>query len=239
MKERPILFSGPMVRKLLAGEKTQTRRLMNPQPWFDSNWGTRVGMSGSWRYGSPRAQGLSDKGDLWSVEFNADNQRRACTAEAYGWGAGAGCPYGQPGDRLWVRETWAAHWMYDDLSPSEIPAKGEGNNYWYAADPEGSRGSDGSPAEGRRGRWRPSIHMVRSTSRITLEVTEVRVQRLQDIGEEDAKAEGVQPAPFCKAGRPAGMEHVEAFEDLWNEINGPGAWDLNPWVWAVSFEVRP
>jgi hypothetical protein len=90
--------------------------------------------------------------------------------------------------------------------------------------------------------WVPNIFLPRWASRITLEVTEVRVQRLQEISEEGAKAEGVLPAPFCKAGRPDGMEHVEAFEDLWDSINGerPGcSWDANPWVWAISFRRLP
>jgi hypothetical protein len=85
-------------------------------------------------------------------------------------------------------------------------------------------------------RWRPSIHMPRWASRLTLKATGVRVERLRDISEEDARAEGVTAAPFCKAGRPAGQEHVEAFEGLWRSINGAESWDLNPWVWVVSFK---
>jgi hypothetical protein len=86
-------------------------------------------------------------------------------------------------------------------------------------------------------RWRPSIYMPRWASRITLEITSVRVERLGDISEDDARAEGVAPVPFCKAGRRDGLEHVEAFENLWDRINGKRAsWASNPWVWVVAFQ---
>lgn len=143
-------------------------------------------------------------------------------------------PYGQPGDRLWVRETWrpeaskrAVGW---ELS---YPADGARLFADLAVVPHTWR----RPKAALTGNV-PGIHMPRWASRLTLDVTEVRVQRLQELSEEDAKAEGVQPAPFCKSGRPAGMEHVEAFEDLWQSINGERAsWASNPWVWCVSFKL--
>jgi hypothetical protein len=198
MKERPILFSAPMVRAILAGQKTQTRRALAPD-LFISSGGAVVRMASA----GPATTGIRE----------------------------AHCPYWrQPGDRLWVREAWA--WSGDGAIPAfDRVRKGE---VWFRADPE--RTSPGI-------RWRPSIHMPRWASRITLEVTGVRVERLQDISEADAQAEGVTPKwePGCSGRlmealggfsfRPA----ASAYADLWEQINGPGSWDANPWVWVVEF----
>lgn len=206
VKERPILFSAPMVRALLDGSKTQTRRVVKPVIHCPE-WGHAVGrVGGAWRYGSPAALGLRERGDHWSVVLEGDVLQRMCTQEAYGWGAGSGCPYGQPGDRLWVRETWA---------PLTI-------GHAYCADPVWNS----SPS----GRWHPSIHMPRAASRIDLEITGVRVERLQNISEADAKAEGcpgLAPMGFC-------LSRIE-YRELWEAINGPGSWAANPWVWVVEF----
>lgn len=138
------------------------------------------------------------------------------------------CPYGKPGDRLWVRETWKTHSTFDHLPPRDVPE----SNLFYAADeprysPSGSR-------------WRPSIHMPRWASRITLEVTGVRVERLQDLREEDAIAEGVDSdlcrASIGKAPLKQGYLPICAFSYLWDQINGAGSWDANPWVWVVEFQ---
>lgn len=194
MKERPILFSGPMVRAVLDGKKTQTRRVVKPEV--------------------TTAMALGHIESEWEA-----------------------CPYArQPGERLWVRETWALEdcgadgkrviWQADRAAAWVMPGDKLGEVFYL-------------PSDYHPPRWRPSIHMPRWASRLTLEVTEVRVQRLQDISEEDARAEGVEAAPFCKVGRPPGMEHIEAFEDLWQAINGerPGcSWEANPWVWAVTFQ---
>ena len=165
MKERPILFSGPMVRALVAGTKTQTRRLCK-EP-------------------------------------------------------GAAPPYGAPGDRLWVKETWAAPHAADHLKPSEVPRD---QPIRYAAD-------------GDLGDWRarPSLFMPRWASRITLEVTAVRVERLQAIGVDDAHAEGVAHAT---PGTP-GVDAVSAYRAVWETIHGPRAWEADPWVWVVSFRPAP
>ena len=165
MRERPILFSAPMVRAILAGTKTQTRRVCKGQ------------------------RELSNVHD-----FQIDR-----------------CPYGQLGDRLWVRETWLRHSV-------NVP-----NDYLYRAD----HPDDGTigPAHGG---WKPSIHMPRWASRITLEITDVRVERLQDISARDAWAEGITPSPD--------VDPYHEYRDLWESINGPGSWDANPWVWAVSFK---
>lgn len=166
MAERPILFNTAMVRAILAGTKTQTRRVVKHSP-------------------AP-----------WNREHTAWDMTR--------------CPYGQPGDRLWVRETWA-------------PLT---NGYAYAADPIWNA----SPS----GRWRPRIHMPRAASRILLEVTGVCAQRLQDISDADAKAEGVALTP-----RTCTMYDGiwrDAYRDLWESINGKFSWSRNPWLWVVEFK---
>jgi hypothetical protein len=134
------------------------------------------------------------------------------------------------GDRLWIKETWAA--LLDDLTLrlDGKPQRGDLVRYRATYDTR-------EPGFV----WRSPLFMPRWASRLTLEVTDVRVERLQEISEEDARAEGVQPAPFCKAGRPNGMEHVEAFENLWESINGKVfPWSSDPPVWVVSFRrVEP
>lgn len=225
MKERPILFNGPMVRALLDGSKTQTRRALNPQPVWQPNWGTSIGMNGTWRVGSPAEMGLSERGDRWSATFDEDTRRRYAKEEAYGWGARAGCPYGQPGDRLWVREThapqsdcwgaWERSMQYGSRQDSPI--------IHFAAD---------QGIQPFIEKWRPSIHMPRWASRITLEVVSVRVERLQDISEADAIAEGVRNSLHCPGGRFAN----ENYAHLWWTINGDGSWESNPWVWVIEFK---
>lgn len=197
MKERPILFSAPMVRALLARTKTQTRRLVKPQA------GRIVGDL----LGQPK----------WYLDGDPDRVIR--------------CPYGVPGDRLWVKETWARRLDEDHLSPSKL----EGKWAWYWADPQ----TCNTGCAGAAGKKRVSIHMPRWASRITLEVTEVRVQRLQDISEEDARAEGMAVWDY-DASAPGGAMGCTGYARLWNVINGVGAWETNPWVWAISFRrVEP
>jgi hypothetical protein len=189
MKERPIIFSAPMVRAILAGTKTQTRRV--------------VKNTGMYAIDAPIHGEETAKRELLALATR--------------------CPYGQPGGRLWVRETWA-----------QPDRRSAGFSPWvYAANYQ----------ERPSHRWRPSIHMPRCASRILLDVTAVRVERLQDISEADALAEGVTPKwePGCSGRlmealggfsfRPA----ASAYADLWESINGPGSWDANPWVWMVEF----
>ncbi|WP_333907533.1 hypothetical protein [Delftia acidovorans] len=204
MRERPILFSGPMVRALLAGKKTQTRRVVKPQP--DS---THSGFP-YWNVGGYRAswcRSAADGGPL--VPANP-----------------LLCPYGQPGDRLWVRETFGHFERNENFKP--------GCEVFYRA--------DGNCLELEP--WRPSIHMPRWASRITLEITCVRVERLQDISEADARAEGIE----CMAGDPEcgyrnyldqtgqdwSLSPRESFQSLWESINGPASWSANPWVWPLD-----
>ena len=201
MKERPILFSAPMVRAILAGGKTQTRRIIKPQPNFIGS--------------------MSD----------------ACTPFKTldaGLHAQITPPYGQPGDRLWVRER--CELTTDDCEPGCMSVR-------YLADGEvrdiGTGMPDSCPGlvDWINGRWsRPSIHMPRWASRITLEITGVRAERLQDISTEDAIAEGVS-VHQNHHGKPRGSIYspVSAYRDMWESINGDGSWSANPWVWVISF----
>ncbi len=154
-------------------------------------------------------------------------------------------PYGKVGDQLWVRETWAAHKYYDGRPPIKIP---DAVNVEYAAG--GDRNAGTGISRGERGRWRPSIHMPKAFSRITLGITEIRMQRLQEIDEADAIFEGVQGLEKMLAGGTdthdpdSGWESamisnpVFTFRCLWEKINGKREgcyWDANPWVWVVEF----
>lgn len=190
MKERPILFSGPMARAILDGTKTQTRRIVKPFP--------------------PEAVS-----SFYRPFATEPNNWHGYGGDAIRWYGS--CPYGQPGgDRLYVRETWAASHAYDHLPPHLIPRSAR---IHYAA------------TEERGGLlWRPSIHMPRWASRITLEITDVRVERLQDISEADSIAEGVIHNPLLAT------NSRESFMHLWGRINGPRSWDANPWVWAITFK---
>jgi len=215
--ERPILFSAPMVRALLDGSKTQTRRVMNPQP-------------------EPippdvqRMKPYDDSGYWWSC---AKAQQMVSMHDAH-------ClsPYGFERDRLWVRETWMQ--LYDSGNGGLTCLVPSGEASQIALRRAKYRATD-KPPENFAAKWKPSIFMPRWASRITLEVAEVRCQRLQDISEEDAKAEGVEIAnghPELGAIIGAGPSYREGFAQLWREINGkrPGcAWSDNPWLWCVSF----
>ncbi|HEX8385804.1 MAG TPA: hypothetical protein VF576_06455 [Rubricoccaceae bacterium] len=193
MTERPILFSGPMVRAILDGSKTQTRRVIKPE------WS--------------RCLDLEDDGDR---------------AKAVAW-----CPYGAPGDRLCVREAFRLHVGRDGQSPTkaletaELPLLTQ-----YEAD-----GADLTEALWHPGRLRPSIHMPRALSRLTLEITDVRVERVQEITPADVFAEGV--GEFVVSSPDVASE---MFARLWDGINGPRGfgWEANPYVWVVGFKrVQP
>ena len=190
MKERPIIFSAPMVRALLAGTKTQTRRIVKARDleWMDVHQGLR----------------------------EPDNAER--------------CPYGQPGDRLWVRETWRAELTWNTTKPSEIPDEAA---LWYEADDQQRNNGRGTKFKGK---LRSSIHMPRWASRITLEITSVRVERLRACNEVDAIAEG---APWAACGAPQEGSHKAGFAQLWEQINGHGSWEANPWVWVIEFRRLP
>lgn len=190
MRERPILFSAPMAIALLAGRKTQTRRLLK----------------------QPRRRDGAQLAPELLQEI----------------GVGHACPYGVPGDRLWVKETWSADDIWDGAAPRAIP---EGQPICYEAD-GATMFCEGVPCP-MFGRKRPSIFMRQWMSRLALEVTEVRVERLHDISVEDAKAEG------CRGidgdGHRGFVPPLDQFEALWRDINGHGSWIANPWVWVIGF----
>lgn len=211
MKERPILFSGPMVQAILDGRKTQTRRIVKPQP----------------------RKSQIDNGTV----FSSKDPFMMLTKE---------CPYGKVGDSLWVRENHALIECVCQAAPAALrggckECGGVGTIVEYAADGK------------LNGKQRPSIHMPRWASRITLQITDIRVERLQEIDEIDAEAEGLEVHEFTDA---YGTERrafsfgdylsdngvgtydysaVSVFEELWKSINGHDSWDANPWVFVVNF----
>ena len=204
-KEWPILFSAPMVRALLDGSKTQTRRVVQGAPDDLAPIGPEV-------Y-SPTV-----------VDRNGDEQPGP---DAYGSGNDDGsdwirCPYGQPGDRLWVREAFRLCAEADSTPPRDTDAA---YRMWYEAD---------APHQPGAGKLRPSMFMPRWACRITLVVTGVRVERLQDISRGDAMAEG---CPFPNMAR--GEDPRVWYEDLWCDLNGADSWRANPWVWVVEFRKTP
>lgn len=204
-RERPILFSGEMVRAILEGRKTQTRRVVRPQPIPDPN--ARDWFPWSWYGGGRKAVA-------------------ACKdAESFAYWLREWCPYGQPGDRLWVRETFALVEPRDDgaleYRGAQIVTAPEEEQYeaWYRAD-----GELGVLARIDGIRWIPSIHMPRWASRITLEITDVRVERVQDITDADCYAEGL----------PAERHWFRVGWDRLNARRGYG-WETNPWIWVLTF----
>lgn len=190
LQERPILFNGEMVRAVLDGRKTQTRRVIKPQPTGIDGMDPGI-VTGAWHDGF----------------------------------VGVKCPYGQIGDYLWVRESFA---IGNDCAPElEIPPL-----YIYKA------------TSGNSCKWTPSIHMPRQASRITLEITDIRLERVQDISAHDALAEGCiirDQGPmggftFDEDAHDGFGSPQSAFQDLWENISGPESWDANHWVWVVEFK---
>lgn len=203
MKSRPMLFKGAMIRGLLRpiDPKEQTRRIIKPQPTVNANGMTFTNRNG-------RFDGFIGGAIPDPIYFN--------------------CPYGIPGDQIWVRESCTIGQSWNGIA-----------NVCYRADGDVELGPDR--------KWTPSIHMPRWASRITLETTEVRVQRLQDISEEDAKAEGAEIGVSCNGlslksatclaefGISGLNRYRLGYAWLWEQINGPGSWNLNPYVWAITF----
>jgi hypothetical protein len=209
MKERPILFSAPMVRAILSGAKTQTRRALRVQP------PSGTFKVSTWHHPDPRPHFYA-----WEKEAGYPAQIAADWAHP--------CPYGQPGDRLWVREAFMhepADYCWE--ASVSIPCRPAVTS--YRADFEGDTRGAG---------WKPSIHMPRSLSRITLEITDIRVERLQEISEADATAEGCAWECMTPTGDDCGsaIHGPGGFMALWKSINGAESWDANPWVWCVGFK---
>lgn len=210
MKERPILFTPENAQKVFDRSKSQTRRIVKPQPHED---GFRVGIYTPTRI-DREGEAYPGKAcfGIWSEDWDIP------------------CPFGGVGDRLWVRESWCQD------SRGAPMMNGEDCVFYKGAHPPGTWPSY----------WKPSLHMPRWACRTVLEITEIRVQRLQDISEEDAKAEGIEYHNGLAVGH-SGYRHVqaheyvyatatEAFKVLWESINGAESWKLNPWVWALTFK---
>ena len=239
MKERGMIFNGEMVRAILDGRKTQTRRIMKPQPepcprgghWWPSN--------------------------VFKTMLHVEDEMQNGKG---GWGGlvGDACPFGDVGDRVWVRETWGvvSHAFSDDgLMIDWVPDRPAtaihempfGNGYYsgyaiYAADGDFTWGDDDGYEDGRSC-WKPSIHMPRAASRILLEITDVRVERLNAISEEDARAEGIIDGGCLNCGEPEPCgcanpepDATDAFAYLWQSIYGQESWNANPWVWVIEFK---
>lgn len=205
MKERGMIFNGEMVRAILDGRKTQTRRIMAPQPADDIERCT---------FPNPEAIG-------WKSSLR--HKHGSSTAHF--------CHYGKPGDRIWVRETWAEAGagapdlkLYRANYPEHVPS------HYENVPPDDEI------------RWTPSIHMPRWASRILLEITDVRVERLNAINEQDAQAEGVANlrGGFWKHYQPGWTQHQlsarGSFVTLWKSIYGDESWNSNPWVWVIEFK---
>jgi hypothetical protein len=265
MKERPILFSESMVRALLEGRKTQTRRVIGlpPAPNNLGAWeATTVGGKGVY-LDKAMTKPAPEQAAIWHTRTGK------CIC----------CTYGKPGDQLWVRETWAS--PETNALPGRVAYNADGQCGAFIGDGGGGLvwlqhgrilEADGYqqcfPEHGATyglkkygGRWRPSTHMPRWASRITLEITKVRVERVQDISEADAKAEGCEPkvvtqqdiddlqitdvSPFlkelAKAFGPGQFTAKDDYARLWDSINakrdsGIHAWKNNPWVWVIEYK---
>lgn len=246
MKERPMLFSGPMVRAIQLGTKTQTRRMVKPMPGSQARW-----LSADMLGKSPRAKIVGIEGEVFAQFAHpmAGTVHMGVAVDDWSPFACVRCPYGAPGDWIWVRETFYAwgrwetrysakkgrdEWHFIDMT---IEA---GNRYRYAA----SMGDNGPRQRGSiTPQWwkRPAIYMPRVASRITLEIVSVRVERLNDISEADAIAEGISVwngtsyNPAERDGRNAHSNTRGAFGALWESINGPDSWAANSWVWVPEF----
>lgn len=226
MTERGMIFNADMVRAILNGRKTQTRRIMNVQP--ESNQFGLLHITSSTK--------RSDIGKYHWAESNATGNHVRSKLFS--------CPFGAVGDRIWVRETWGvvSHELDEDgrIQPwtpdrpaTAIHEMPFGNGYYsghaiYAADGDFTWGDDDGYEDGRSC-WKPSIHMPKAASRILLEITGVRVERLRSMSQDDARAEGVIAAS-------GPMEAGLAFRELWDSIYGEESWKANPWVWVIEFK---
>ncbi|MFS7191006.1 hypothetical protein AB6864_00710 [Serratia proteamaculans] len=214
MKERPVIFNGEMVRAILDGRKTQTRRTVSDRHLHLINVASQVG-------------------ECYPLESGIDHANSQSYYREH-------CPFGQVGDRLWVRETFM------DLTGTGIEATtGKFEGFAYRADtPAGSYGDEVRKEYGLK--WTPSLHMPRKACRILLEITAVRVERLNSISEEDAKAEGVRVVKVREDGErycdylSLEINHYrrpnDSFISLWESIYGEESWQGSPWVWVIEFK---
>lgn len=239
-----MIFNGEMVSAILDGRKTQTRRVMKVQPEPSK---TR---SGDFWFSSKKLESMVHVSDL--VPGNSP------IADCHLFFQEHCCPFGAVGDRIWVRETWGvvSHELDEDgriqpwnpdRSATAIHEMPFGNGYYsghaiYAADGEFTWGDDDGYEDGRSC-WKPSIHMPRAACRILLEITDVRVERLNSISQEDARAEGIIDGGCLNCGEPEPCgcanpepDATDAFAYLWQSIYGQENWNANPWVWVIEFK---
>ncbi|HCB0048764.1 TPA: hypothetical protein MYK97_003479 [Klebsiella pneumoniae] len=246
MTERGMIFNAEMVRAILDGRKTQTRRIMKPQPepcprgghWWPSN--------------------------VFKTMLHVEEEMQNGKG---GWGGlvGDACPFGDVGDRIWVREAYRFPASLDDVSPTGVGEMAVATGYRKPWAPtfyeftgtfsDGWKGFETPPKVSDAGKLRPSIHMPRWASRILLEITDVRVERLNAISPEDAESEGLERTNFTGFGDEPGLPSYpepdvyfdplkkqwkeyppEAFAGLWESIYGEGSWQANPWVWVIEFK---
>jgi hypothetical protein len=208
-KERPILFSAPMVRAILGGKKTEIRRVMKPQP---PEWATFLNKAKDfdlWQWSEP------EQTPLRVLRRWPEDEAGSCYIP---------CPYGKSSERLWVRETWRVRggqeYEYQRHQPSVV----------YRADAD--------IVDQIQGEWRPSIFMRRWASRLTLEIVSARPERLKDIREEGCRAEGCYGGHDSIPKYPFSATPLEHYRSIWTKINGakgPKSWDANPWVWVIEF----
>jgi hypothetical protein len=220
MRERPIIFSAEMVRAILAGRKTQTRRVVGERDRLVLDFLTGDADGGPTGATADLGQTADQHGLIvWSAEYPDEGGERLP------------CPFGAPGDRLWVRETW-----FEECDPETVRPYETRRARYLATETEEvmQMDDDGGWAWNKDGTakspWRSPIHMPRWASRITLELTQVRVDRLQGISLDDVVAEGVTPEW-------SNGSTVASFASLWDSINAKRGhpWDSNPWVWALGF----
>lgn len=208
VKERPIIFSGPMIRAILEDRKTHTRRVVN--------WPIKTKSDGGKIRLFPRNDERNIDEINWLLQQRSSYPLRKIIT-----------PYGQPGDRLWVRETFG-------IEPERYVQPSLNTPYGGRFEEEVFYRADDPNLPGMK--WKPSIHMPKKYARLWLEIIDIRVERVQDISEEDAGCEGVETATPQEA---TGARYKPAFRDLWDSINGkkPSClWDENPWVWVVEFK---
>lgn len=250
MKQHPILFSTAMVQAILAGRKTQTRRIMKPQvepcnhkaftyaPWKDdpTNFIESFSDKGYW-YCELCGNGTGNSNEFKGIKF----------------------PYGQVGHVLYVRETWRKYCFVDSMGYTHfdqeiIEYAADNPGMIYLVDGDGARMYNKDGTE-KFVPWRPSIHMPKSACRLYLQITDIRVERLNEINEEDAKVEGILSYNDSALGMrykdymadasgygdpdhdyPTTGDPIASFGTLWGSINGPDSWRANPFVWVISFQ---
>lgn len=239
MKERPILFSTPMVQAILDGRKTITRRIINPQP---APCDHSSFIEASWRNEPTTWQCFDDSNEWYCAR---------CGNGVDYEGNGMKCRQGKAGDILWVRETWRKFCYVDEYGYTHF----DDERIEYAADnpePIYELDADGAQVFNKDGSekmipWKPSIHMPKVACRLKLKIVSIRVERLHDITEEEAIREGIEPMPAIW-GTPQWRDYVNggstgwpcnSFVSLWTSINGDDSWKDNPWVWRIEFTVLP